>query len=75
MSVNSEAEQLGLRLALEALGSCKCLLCSDSSQGYIVPYISFLFLHTVQASLGLKSQWWVHAFHIESPQMFLLKKT
>lgn len=30
-----------------------------------------LFPYTVQTSLGLKSQQWVHAFHIESLQMLL----
>lgn len=45
--------------------------CSVVLKVTLFPYISFLFPFTVQASLGLKSQQWIRAFHIESPQMLL----
>lgn len=43
--------------------------CSVIFKVTLFPYISFLFLYTVQTSLGLKAQQWARAFHIESPQM------
>lgn len=60
-----------LRTAALRSPACKCLLDPVVLKVTLFPHIIFLFIYTVQASLGLKSHQWAHAFHIESPQILL----